>query len=336
MQHNRPPLVPINLLKAHKVYEPRDSRFAAAARLLQALWREEMGLPIGTHLDANGKRHKMGSRLNARSAVAGGNFLSPDIAQLALRESVYCEIGAIIEQGRLWTNLLSSQPLCFNLFGGMKLEIEKGNRFFRHLFPDYVSAVETICFEHSPGRGDPVFTNDHTAFDVFVTCTTVQGDHGFVAIEIKYTETMTGPLSTQRQRYSELSRASGIYNDPDALALRERPLQQLWRENLLSHSMIESGAYSSGRYVVMYPRLNVQCAGAVNSYQRHLACDGPATIKFQAVTLDECVEVLGAIGDEDTAQAFHRRYLDFERVEQAIFGQRNASLSRRPSAKIIR
>ena len=63
-------------------------------------------------------------RLDPDSAKQGYNFLTPEIAKLAYRESVYREIGAVIEQERLWGNMLSSQPLCFNLFGGLKLDIE--------------------------------------------------------------------------------------------------------------------------------------------------------------------------------------------------------------------
>ena len=165
MQGNRLPLVPENILKAHKVNEPGDSRFMAAARLLQALWREENDLPIGVHRNPKGKRRKLGSRLDNESGRQGHNFLTPDIAKLAFRESVYREIGAMIDQERLWTNMLSSQPLCFNLFGGLKLDAEKASQFFRHLLPDYVESVNGIYFEHSPGRGNPAFTDDYTAFD---------------------------------------------------------------------------------------------------------------------------------------------------------------------------
>jgi hypothetical protein len=49
------PLVPANVLKKHRVHEPLDTRFRSAARLLQALWREDRGLPI------DGKRRKLGS-----------------------------------------------------------------------------------------------------------------------------------------------------------------------------------------------------------------------------------------------------------------------------------
>lgn len=56
MLQNRLPLVPADILKAHKVHESYDSRFKSAARLLQALWREDRGLPIGVHCSPKGKR----------------------------------------------------------------------------------------------------------------------------------------------------------------------------------------------------------------------------------------------------------------------------------------
>lgn len=320
MLHNRLPLVPTHILKAHKVNEPSDSRFMSAARLLQALWREGNGLPIGVHRNPKGKRRKLGSRLDYTSAKQGNNFLSPDIAKLAFRESVYREIGAMIDEERLWTNMLSSQPLCFNLFGGMKLDTDKANKFFRHLFPDYVAAVNGIYFEHSPGRGNPAFTADYTAFDVLVVCTTVDGESGFIAIEVKYSETMAEPIARMRPRYDELSNSVGIYNKPDSTALRGSPLQQLWREHMLSRAMIDNEAYSTGRFIVIYPSQNNQCAAAVNAYQKHLVSNNPEISGFQAVTLDDCVKAFRAIGDNETAAALHGRYLDFERVEQVIFG----------------
>ncbi len=320
MQHDRLPLVPSDILTAHKVNEPSDSRFMAAARLLQSLWREGKGLPIGVHRNPKRKTRKLGSRLEAGSAKQGHNFLSSDIAKLAYRESVYREIGAMIDEERLWTNLLSSQPLCFNLFGGMKLDAKKANRFFKHLFPDYVASVDGIYFEHSPGRGNPAFTDDYTAFDVLVTCTTVDGKSGFIAVEVKYTETMTEPPATVRPRYDELSSQIGVYKVHDAPSLRGNPLQQLWREHMLSHAMIDNGLYSAGRFIVIYPGQNHQCAAAVKAYQAHLISNDPDVSGFQVVTLDACVEAFRSIGDHETADALHGRYLDFGRVEQAIFG----------------
>ncbi|WP_234084309.1 hypothetical protein [Azonexus sp. R2A61] len=320
MQFNRIPLVPAAILKAHRVNEPGDTRFKAAARFLQSLWRDERGLPIGTHRSPKGKRRKLGSRIDAESAKQGGNFLTPDIAKLALRESVYREIGAVIEQERLWSNMLSSQPLCFNLFGWMKLDAEKANLFFRHMFPDYVAAVKGIYFEHSPSRGDPAFTDDNSAFDVFVVCITPDGETGFIAIEMKYSETMAEPLAGLRPRYDELSRLAGIYKDPEAPALRGNPVQQLWREHMLSRAMIHNGLYSTGRFVVIHPEQNRQCRAGVNAYREHLASTDPQVSGFQVVTLEDCIAAFRAIGDAEAADALHGRYLDFGKVEQAIFG----------------
>lgn len=319
MQGNRLPLVPEYILKAHKVNEPSDSRFMAAARLLQALWREEKALPIGVHRNPRGKRRKLGSRLDDESGKQGRNFLTPEIARLAFRESVYREIGAMIDQERLWTNMLSSQPLCFNLFGGLKLDADKANQFFRHLLPDYVASVEGIIFEHSPGRGNPAYTDDHTAFDVFVTCTTLAGHKGFIAIEVKYSESMSEPPATMRPRYEELTGMVGVFREPAAHALRGTSLQQLWREHMLSRVMIESGLYDQGRFIVIYPAQNNNCAAAVNAYSTHLASDDPVVSGFQSVTFETCLDTLRAIGDDETAAALHERYLDFGKVETAIF-----------------
>ena len=272
------------------------------------------------HRNPNGKRRKLGSRIDPQSGRQGSNFLSLDIAKLALREMVYRENGAMIDADRLWNNLLSSQPLCFNVFGNLKLDLTKASSFFRELLPDFVASVEDIYFEHSPGRGDATYTEDHTAFDVFVCCTTTDGFSGFVAIEVKYSETMAEPLATVRARHDELSTAVGVYRTPDATGLRNAPLQQLWREHLLSRSMIESGLYAKGRFLVIYPEQNNQCASAVHAYQNQLVSEDPEESGFQAVTLDQCVEVFHAIGEHETGDAIHERYLDFGKVERAIFG----------------
>ena len=100
------PLIPANVLKKHRVHEPLDPRFRSAARLLQGLWREERGLPIGSHLGEDGKRRKLGSRISQAAGKTGGNFLTPEIAHTARREAAYREIGALIDAERLATNLL--------------------------------------------------------------------------------------------------------------------------------------------------------------------------------------------------------------------------------------
>jgi hypothetical protein len=72
-----------------------------------------------------------------------------------------------------------------------------------------------------------------------------QGRNGFVAFEIKYSESMREPMPELKPRYAELSEGSDLFTDPAAAALRTNPLQQLWREHLLAQSMIDNGLASS-------------------------------------------------------------------------------------------
>ena len=59
------PLIPADILKKHRVHEPLDTRFRSAARLLQALWREDRDLPIGSYLNEDGKPERSSSRISA-------------------------------------------------------------------------------------------------------------------------------------------------------------------------------------------------------------------------------------------------------------------------------
>ena len=84
--------------------------------------------------------------------------------------------------------------------------------------------------------------------------------------------------------------------------------------------MIHNGLYSTGRFVVIHPEQNHQCRAGVNAYREHLVSADPQESGFQVVTLEDCIATFRAIGDTETADALHGRYLDFGKVEQAIFG----------------
>src|SRR5258707_14538746 len=89
------PLIPANVLKKHHVNEPLDPRFRSAARLLQALWREDRDLPIGSYVNEDGKRRKLGSRISEAAGWGGGNFLTPAIAHTAPRRGGHRENSAL-------------------------------------------------------------------------------------------------------------------------------------------------------------------------------------------------------------------------------------------------
>ena len=74
------PFVPETILRQHRAFIPTDNRFRAAARLLQALWREDRNLPIGVHPGREGKTRRLGSSIAMSAGISGANFIHPTIA----------------------------------------------------------------------------------------------------------------------------------------------------------------------------------------------------------------------------------------------------------------
>jgi hypothetical protein len=313
------PLLPPALLRAHHCFVPADTRYRAAARLAQALWRSRQGHPCGRARDPEtGRQRRLGSRLSPAAANSGANLIGPGLLPFVRHELAYSEVGAAIDAERLWSNLLSSQALAFGLFGPLKLEPALATAVLGRLFPDLVGAVTDILFEHSPGRGEPAFTGDRTAFDVLVRCTTPTGKRAFLAVEVKYTEAPGGTAFAASPRHDALSRAAGVYADPDDPALRGGALQQLWRQQLLATAMLERGLYDEGRVVVLAPAPNRELWRAVRSYAARLASPEPARARFEALALERFLTALAEAGAEPVADLLAARYLDFRPARDAL------------------
>jgi hypothetical protein len=315
--YGRVPFIPAKTLRQYKVYDGGDDRFRSASRLKQALFREENSWPIGRYTTAKGTKRKMGNYLSEKAAHEGANFISPEIAKLVRREIAYREDGALMEEVRLRKNMLSSAPAVFNFFGGMKLDLDLATSTWQSIAPDFVGEVSDVLFEHSPARRHTAFTNDRTAFDVLLKCTTVQHQNGFIAIELKYTERLQEPPATLRPRYDELSRLSGLYKDPEHPALRSNPLQLLWRQHMLSQAMVLNGLYTCGRFIVVAPNYNFHVQDAVHEYRQHLA-SSDGTVEFDMVSFDDLTQCIARAGGEDLSRALHARYCDFKAVDELI------------------
>jgi hypothetical protein len=85
-EYGRLPLIPERTLRRHHAFENADNRFRSAARLRQALLREQHGWPIGEYRTAKGTRRKLGSYVNSTAAAKAVNFIrSGRRADLTLR-----------------------------------------------------------------------------------------------------------------------------------------------------------------------------------------------------------------------------------------------------------
>lgn len=242
------------------------------------------------------------------------NFLT-DTTREVVRREVLDPIrsrGKLFGQPRIFDDLLSSQPMAFNLFGELQANLDLASRAFARLTNGRVRQVTAIEFEHAPGRGDLRFTGDRSAFDVYVEFTSNSGTRGFIGIEVKYHEGLGDRPAPHRPRYDEVAAAMGSFKLGVCELLREKPLQQIWRDHLLAGSLLleRRSDFGEGIFVFLYPEQNDRCARAVALYRGCLT----DTSTFRAWTLDEVVGVLRDLQAGAWLEAFADRYMGFAKI----------------------
>ncbi|RVU14172.1 PGN_0703 family putative restriction endonuclease [Methylobacterium oryzihabitans] len=315
---NRVPLIPESARRRHRVFIPADHRFKAAARFLQALWREDRGLAIGTHVNCREphRPRRLGSRISTAAGALGANFLHPDILPVVTRALAYREPGAAYDVDRLKTNLLSSQPLAFNLFGLLARDLTQATRFVTELLPGTLTEVTDVLFEHSPGRGDARFTADRTAYDVVLRGRSPNGGRAFICIEIKYSESGHEPAPPPHPRHAQIAHTTpSLFVDPNDPTLTRSVCQQFYRQHCLAAATLRAGLADTATFVFLAPAPNVTAHKAAATYARHLTDPQAGPIPFIPLTLEHTFAALAAAGLTDHARALHRRYTDFWLVD---------------------
>ena len=290
------------LLESHHARVKSDSAFQSALRLMQALWRESRDLPLG---QANGK--PMGSALAMPVAQEKLlNFLTPAIGELATT-------AAPDASPRLYENLLSSQPLCFNLFGELALDVDLATAVARQLWPDDVDQVTSVEFGWSPS-GEGERPADAGAFDVVMFHSTPAGGTGFVAFKVKYHENMRVKVLPHAEVNDDIARRADVFASAEFALLASPPLQQIWLSHLLGLSMIESDGFDVGRVVVTAPSINDRCAAIVADYGRNLVDHST----FESLTLEQLVDTIAQCTNARWVWEFRNRYLDYTKVPNHV------------------
>jgi hypothetical protein len=286
----------------------RSAAWRSELKAKQVRWREGQGYAVGLH-----KGQPLGSRLAMPDAEEKlWNFLTPSIGQLVRREY---EANAGRARGhrkmykhpRLFDNLLSSQPMVFNLFGELALHLEQATLAGRRLWPGRVDTITRIEFEWSPGRQNLRYLNNGSAADVALFHTTPEGGTGVICIETKYYEDLNGKDYAIKPRYAEVAKASGAFVSEMLPMLQHGKLQQLWFDHLLLLATREEDGHENALFVVAYPEINGACVEAVAAYRT--ALDATAPVTFEARTLEDIVTVLDEIIDAEWVGAFRQRYL---------------------------
>jgi hypothetical protein len=294
--------------------DPSTTAFRQEARLRQARWRERRGYPIGHEPIRGGPGARLlGSRIELEYAIrTGANLMTPGALAAARHRVASRERGETLNSLRLWADLLSSMPLCFNLFGDLQRDPDAADRAVHAWWPDTPGRVSEVRFEWSPGRLDPRYLGDRTAFDVALLLAMPDGTEGVIGVEMKYHEVAkvekvpSGQRLPRYREVTEVAEREGVFR-PGALdAVLGTPWQQIWRDHLLALSMAQhpNRRWPWVRFAVVHPARNGSIASAVGRYQEVLAEDETFSVK----SLENLLDTSGAIA-KGTAWMLRERYL---------------------------
>ncbi len=212
------------------------------------------------------------------------NFLSKNIitaVNKTIQERKALGSG-ILEENRLFNNLLSSQPLCFNFFGELKLDLALALEFLKRFYPEFTKVLD-VKFEFAPENR---YTKDNSAFDVAFEV--MSGDKkGLLGIECKYTDTFSAK-EYDRDEYLQ------IYNKGKGTAFKApyenfiaSKFNQLFRNQLIAEALVQNHEYDFV-FTGLFCDQNDHDAQNIATEFQGMLKDGKS--KFRVITFREFLE----------------------------------------------
>jgi hypothetical protein len=285
-----------------------DDPFTARMRKHQSWWRA-VRLGVAAGQDQRGSTY--GNYLAQADAERGLNFLTKTIEWCA-RERM--SAGGGVEEFRCTRNLLSSQPMAFNLFGPLRADPNVAAKLLDPILPGGVTAAQ-VQFEWAPDRESHL--GDGTSMDVAIRYTTKEGKPALAGIETKLTEPFTratfGCDDHRATAYRAVGSKSDVWIDPLHEGLSDAAWNQLWRNHLLVEAVRQNEPELLGCQVVVHHPDDARCKVSIAEYSKHLA---DAANSLRAITLRDIVDAWRPLvkGTRHSAwlNDFEDRYLKLE------------------------
>ena len=300
-----------------------DSCFVAECRKLQSIYRAEIGEEIRPYKDRNGHEHHYCNYISNGEVAKEGcwkNFLTEYAFKYAQRRVVNRQKRETIEADRLFNNLLSSQPMAFNLFCPlmqMREEFpETATKAIKAAFPWCpIREVTDIDLEFIPENYKDL-TGDKSAMDAIIRFVDTDSKRGFIAIETKYSENLGTNVASRNEKAIEtIKQLECFVPDIEERIKAGKPkLTQIYRNFLLSeaygaHEGLES--YSVILAPKKHPTTKNELASLMNELREEYR------YRICSITLEEFVAAIAAHSPQEYRtifERFHDRYLNFEKL----------------------
>lgn len=284
-----------------------DPARRAKYRRLQSWYRQNvLGVEAGE--DSTGRR--LGSMLPAAAVQADPtlNFLRDErLARIALDRLAESR-GTFVED-RLKRNLLSSQPMCVNLFGMFKLYPDEAALVLRTASELPIKRVDCVEIEVAPEHATAILA-DRTAFDAYVEYRDPEGTKRFIAIETKYTEPFSNDLGLEekkRDKYRRLAADFKAFRSPLSPELLTPQASQLFRNVLLAMAHTKS-TQMPGVVLVVALADDPAAAAGVHVVREQLLAPDDHLHEVSIEALVDSAAVLPTFGP--WARSFRQRYLE--------------------------
>jgi hypothetical protein len=263
-------------------------------------------LPYGT----SGGGSPTGSML-ATDAPPDAQWLTEEVAAYVCERTTGPRQhgSASINTDRLRRNLLSSMPLCFNMFGHLNAYPDATARVLGKVLVQKITGIGPIRVEYAPPKARTAL-KDATGFDAYVPITTATGN-GFLAIETKDTE----PFSPKE--YYKVPSYDDATNDRDGWFIegcvekaKQSTTNQLWRNTMLAQlteQQYREDGIGAGQVIVLTARDDARAQDAVAGLNRCLTSPHD---RLRHILLEDIVRAALCEPDlEYWAHLFAARYL---------------------------
>jgi len=234
----------------------------------------------------------------------------------------------LTDKKRLCNNLLSSQPLAFNLFLPLRWDNYRiATVTFKKLYPDLnIKNITDIKLEFVPGDNEKnrLIVTDKSCFDVFVEYITFSGQKSCIGIEVKYTEPFSNTdfnkaPSDKRQRYIDaISVYSEQFYSENIQKYLSVKFNQLFRNQLISEEVKSKTDYENCFQIVLFSSNDTKCIEAVNEFSSMLKIDK----SFQTLTIEDFIKAIIECDKKSEVsklyQEIYNRYCDYEKLEKYL------------------
>jgi len=253
-----------------------DNQIAKQLRLIQSRYRanilrEDFG--CGPNEDS---KNKYGNML-VNGERTGSNFVSPSAFNYAkskvLDKALFPEL--TIDKYRLFNNMLSSQPMCFNMFSDLRdivfSDHEEASRIIKSFFPEatWLKELECIDIEFIP---TPIseYTDDKSAFDAVIIGRDLNNKNCLITIETKYSDILGNNSSNKRELKDRLVAELDLFSPELKRVVEKEGYNQLQRNFLLTIAYAKKRDFKNFLHVVISPSLDIQSKDEISVFQNGL------------------------------------------------------------------